>query len=203
MNLNIRAPSGGGKKNKKTQTTKPLEIDIRASSESTICSKTSCVMSTSSKTGVCCSVSPHAFLQTPLNCFTTSLFLSFSLTEWKASHTPSCAMMHPYWLARWYKHIVRQLTHWTKSTVLKNRLMSFLIDVFLFPLFHCIFFRTYKINRSLLFLFQMQLKLSNGFQSYRHNCISLISLGSQAKKMCPVCVFLALPVTYSPPILFE
>lgn len=128
-----------------------------------------------SNTGVCCSESPHVFLQCPLNCSTP--FFSLSVFPWLNAGQPT---PHP---VSWPTH-----THWPASTsvlsgswhtrekalfVNTNWCLSSLKSV-PFPLLHCGFLYIYKISSALLFLFQMQLKLSNGFQSYRQNCISLI-----------------------------
>lgn len=141
-------------------------------------------MSSSSNSGVCCSVSLHVFLQRPLNCSSPSL--SLSLFPWLKETQPTPHLVP--WPVRtyWPAGTSMLLGNWhtgENALFLNQKWCLSSVKFVPFPLLHCIFFfYICKISRSLLFLFQMQLKLSNGLQSYRHNCICLISLGSQAKK---------------------
>lgn len=135
---------------------------------------------------MCRSESPHVFLQCPLSCSTPSL--SLSVFPWLKGGQPtphpasrhtrtrrpaSTSMLLGDWHTRQKALFVN--TNWCLSS----------LKCVPSPLLHCGFLYIYKISRSLLFLFQMQPKLSNGFQSYRQNCISLIPLGR--KKICLKC----------------
>lgn len=115
----------------------------------------------------------YIFLQCPPNCSPITLPVSFSLTD-GMQHTP-----HPTQQSTridWWVNMSCQVT----GTVLYPKLMSFLVRICSFSstLKFCIHI---KIVRTPCSHLTSQLKLSNGFQSYRHSCISLISLGSQAK----------------------